>query len=250
MAAGEQNRFVAAATGTLNLVVAGCGALAAAALQSVPVAVIGGVAYAALVAWDLIGRAPQRQDPIPNPAGLKDPEARGAALALRRARQELDQVLGDSPRQIRGYMAMSTASVVEMEHRASHLIDRLDRLATYLQTADSKGVRSQLDRLRAQASGSADAEARAQFESAASAREEQLRTLADLQDARDRTSAHLARIVAAYEALPARVVRMRALDAQAADTLSGDVGQELDRMNQEIAAFEQTLESLAQKVPA
>src|SRR5262249_22801295 len=133
---------------------------------------------------------------------------------------------------------------------ASHLIDRLDRLATHLPTPDSKGVRSQLDPLPAPASRSAHAEARAQVESAAPAREEQLRTLADPQDAPRRTSAHLARIVAAYEALPARVVRMRALDAQAADTLSGDVGQELDRMNQEIAAFEQTLESLAQKVPA
>ncbi|HYV65922.1 MAG TPA: hypothetical protein VE964_06745, partial [Myxococcales bacterium] len=68
--------------------------------------------------------------------------------------------------------------------------------------------------------------------------------------ARDRVSAHLSRIVATYEALPARVVHMRALDAEAADAMGGDLGQELDRMNHEIAAFEDTLKTLSVKVPA
>ena len=46
------------------------------------------------------------------------------------------------------------------------------------------------------------------------------------------------------EALPGKVVRMRALDAQAMDQLTGDVKDELDRMNVEIQSFEETLTTL------
>jgi hypothetical protein len=45
-------------------------------------------------------------------------------------------------------------------------------------------------------------------------------------------------------------MHLRALDGQAIDALSGDVNQELDRMNQEVAAFEDTLKSLSVRVPA
>jgi len=37
---------------------------------------------------------------------------------------------------------------------------------------------------------------------------------------------------------------MRALDAQAVDVVSGDVNQELDRINREIGAFEETLKDV------
>jgi hypothetical protein len=42
-------------------------------------------------------------------------------------------------------------------------------------------------------------------------------------------------------------MKMRALDAQAADDLSGDVGRELTEMNVGLQAFEETLESLVQE---
>jgi hypothetical protein len=244
------SRLATSATSTLNLVVAGCAGVAAAALHSVPLALIGGTAYLALVAWDMLGRLPGESDPLPDPAKLTDPEAGNAAKALRAARRELNDVLETSPRQIRNYMAMSTASVVEMEQRAAHLIERLEQLAVYLKTTDRKAVESQLQKLRSQAEATTDVEARAQLEGAVAARDEQVRALYELQEARERLSAHLARLIAAYEGLPARVVRMRALDGQAADALSGDMGAELDRMNHEIAAFEETLASLAKRVPA
>ena len=61
---------------------------------------------------------------------------------------------------------------------------------------------------------------------------------------------NLARLVATYQGLPGRVVHMRALDAQAVDALSGDVNQELDRMNHEMAAFEETLKVTPPEVRA
>ncbi len=41
-------------------------------------------------------------------------------------------------------------------------------------------------------------------------------------------------------------MRLRALDAQAMDSLSGNVNEELDSFNLEIKSFEETLKSLAE----
>jgi hypothetical protein len=107
-----------------------------------------------------------------------------------------------------------------------------------------------MERLAAQAKASRDAEAREQLEAAGAARQQQLAALQALSDARDRVHAQLERVLATYESLPARAVHLRTLDAQAADSLSGDVSQELDRMNHEIAAFEDSLKELSMRVPA
>ena len=47
--------------------------------------------------------------------------------------------------------------------------------------------------------------------------------------------------------LPAKIVRMRALDADAMDRLGGDVNGELERVNDEMKSFEETLRSLGDK---
>jgi uncharacterized membrane protein len=95
-------------------------------------------------------------------------------------------------------------------------------------------------------SQTADAEARAQYQSALKARQELLQTLHDLVAARERIHASMLSIAATLEGLPAKIVRMRALDARAMDKLTGDVKDELDRMNGEISTFEETLRSLGE----
>jgi hypothetical protein len=54
------------------------------------------------------------------------------------------------------------------------------------------------------------------------------------------------RIVATLEGLPAKIVRMRALDAQAMDQLSGSMHDELDPMDVELKALEETLATLGE----
>ena len=90
-----------------------------------------------------------------------------------------------------------------------------------------------------------DAETKSQYEHALAARRDLLTTLNDLVNARERAHATLLSIAATLEALPAKIVRMRALDAQAMDALTGDVQEELSRMNGEIRTFEEVLKGLA-----
>jgi DNA repair exonuclease SbcCD ATPase subunit len=249
------------ALGTLNLVVGGFGVLAAAAMHSLPVLALGGLAYAALVAWDLANpgtwraaarpeeeRAPRVE--LPSPSSLRDPQLQQAARGLDSAREELKRVMEESPAAIARYLDLSMTSAVELDERAARLVIRGEEIYRYLSTQDAGKVREEIRRLQAQADRTQDASAREQFQQAKASREQQLATLQELVDALDRVHANVARIVATAEGLPARVMHMRALDGQAIDALSGDVNQELDRMNQEVAAFEDTLKSLSVRMPA
>lgn len=238
-------------TNTLNLLVAGGAAVAAAATQSLPLLAVGGAAYAALVAWDLTTRRKAAAfDELPDPARLSDPDGKRAVAALLAAHQELERVLADSPEGIARYLDLALASASELEDRAGRLALRLDELSKYLAGASAGAIRKELQSLQQSAVRTQDAEAREQFQSAASARQKQLQTLEEIGAARDRCVAHLSNLVATYESLPARVVHMRALDAQAADVMSGDLGKELGKVNQDIATFEETLKSLGERVPA
>ena len=58
--------------------------------------------------------------------------------------------------------------------------------------------------------------------------------------------ANLSRIVATMEGLPPKIVRLRALDDQAVDKLSGTINEELENINGDLAAFEETLKSLTE----
>lgn len=247
--AGAGKVLASASTETLNLVVAGSAAVGAAALASWPVAVLGGLAYAALVAWDVASpsywkKVLARKPPpsrLPPADRFPDPEVRHAIEALHHARAQLDRVLLEAPASVQGYVGMSLLSIGELEERAGTLARRSLDMGRYLATVDLEQVRRGIARLEEQAAAASDAEARAQFESAKVARQEQLRTLSEIALARERAHANLARITATIEALPAKVIKMQVLDSQAIDAMSGDMNEELDRMNGELRAFEETL---------
>ena len=98
----------------------------------------------------------------------------------------------------------------------------------------------------ARARGARDVAAKADYEAAATAAHERARAIDDLGNTRDRALAHLAKIAAVIQAVPSKLVRLRALDDEARGTLTGDVGAELERMNVDLRAFEQTLESIVE----
>lgn len=248
-------RVLARSAGSvLNLTVAGASALGAAALHSWPVLALGGAAYAALVAWDLASPAFWRQVlsgaheeasavRLPDPDSLKEPRVRDAVRAIAAAHAWLERTLKESPETVRSHMGLALSSLHELEGRAARLAVRGEELARFLASVDPGAVREQIRLASDQAAGTRDAEARAQYESARAAREEQLAALVDIDAARERVLANLARIAATYQGLPAKVMRLHALDAQATESMYGDLNEELGRMNGEIGAFEETLKS-------
>jgi len=242
--------IASAMTGTLNLVVAGSAAVGAALMNSIPILAIGGAAYVALVAWDLASPAHWKRalrskqlaaSEMPDPDTLVDATVKKHVRSLLATKRELTEVLSHNPEQVNQYVAMALGSLSELEERAARLAARAEDVSRYLAGASPEMVREEIRRLDKQVKLTSDEDARAEYQRAREAHEQKLTTLKSLADARDRLYANLSRLVATYESLPARIVHMRTLDAQAMDALSGNVNQELDRMNHEMAAFEETL---------
>jgi hypothetical protein len=247
----------AASTWT-SLGVAGTALVAAAALGSWPILAIGGAAYAALVAWDLsspdfwkkaLGGVGPEAARLPAPAKLRDPALRKAVTGILGARAEVARVLAETPDDIKANLAGAIGQLAELERHAALLVQRGEGLFGYLATVDVAAARSELATVEARIQGARDAEARAQYQTAKTARIEQLQAIQDLDDAMDRVRAQLSTLVATLEGLAPKIVRMRALDAQAMDELSGSVTDELSHMNSEIRVFEETLKSLAEVQP-
>ena len=242
-----------AAAGPLNLSVLGGAVVGALALASWPIAAIGGAAYAALVASDvssaefrrrvLFGKQPPRKL---RPDALRDPAVAAAVAKIAAARAEVDQVVRGTPERVQRVIGGALASIEELEGHGARLALRADEVSRYLATVDTAEIERDGGELADRAARSADPGTRDGYRAAAEAAGERLAAVKDIARARERTLAHLARIAATLAGVPAKLVRLRALDDQASDSLSGDVGAELDRMNVDLRAFEETLESIVE----
>lgn len=242
-----------AATGKLNVSALGLGALAAAGFHSWPVLALGGAAYLALAAWDLASEsfwkkvleAPRAQrDSLPALGDVKDAEVRASVQRIQAARQSIDRALAEAPTEVSLHVRASLGGLEELDARAARLVELAEGLTHHLSGVNEPALRAEAAQLTAKAAAASDAESRALYQEASAAREEQLRALADVRTARERLLANLARIVGNLEGVPTRVVRMRVLDAESQTGSSDEIGWEIGRINGELAALEQTLETL------
>lgn len=261
---GERPRFsrvlARSATNTWGLVMAGAGAVAAAATGSWAILALGGAAYAAMVGLDAVNprtwkkAAPQGRLPgrtrveLPPPERIGDPATREAVAALHVAQTDLARVLAETPADVSSHLSEALAALGELETRAARLVARAEDLARFLAGASIDGVRQELVRLERRIAAAGDQQARGQLESAREAKREHLRAIEDIGLSKERVDANLHQIVAVLSGLPAKLMRMRALDDQAMDDLGGDVGEELDRVNADIRAFEETLRTVTEAV--
>lgn len=227
----------------LQLSVAASAGVGAVAMHSWPVLALGGLTYAALVAYDLLQTGP-KVSPRPELDKLDDPDAVQACRAVSVTSSELVRVLADTPQEVRAHLGSSIASLAELEERATALLVRVDSLSRYLASIDLSGDRAGAERLSVQARSARDVEARTQYQLAHDAAQERLTAVEDIARARERALASVAQIASTISSVSAKLVRMRALDEQAQDALGGDISRELSRVNVELKAFEETLEAL------
>jgi hypothetical protein len=243
------------ATSPLNLSVIGAAALGAVALSMWPLAALGGAAYAALVVSDVSNPEFRRRAlgrsgaALPNPKHLKDPELRELVGKLAAARKDIDTTVSETPQRVRRNLTTTLRSLEELQGHAAILILRANDLGIYLDRVDLTQAREEATELNRRADGARDHGTAKEYELAAKAAAERLAALDDIESGRQRIFADLARILATLRGVPPKIVRMRALDDRASDSLTGDFDRELDRMNTDLRAFEQTLEALAEVPP-
>lgn len=226
-------------------------------LHSIPVVSVGVLAYGALVAWELLGKGapgvPTRKGlpdrvPLPDPNTFADPEVRASITSLDDAQRALWAAAREAPGNVLACVLPAIAGANELTTHALDLARRAEELNDFLRTQDRKKILADAGRLQAAAKKTRDGSARDGFDKAAANRAEQLGAVDEIADARDRAISALAKVVTTMEALPAKIVRMKALDAIAMDAMGDDVTTDLTRLNDDIRVFESTLRSFATPV--
>ena len=242
----SQEGVLAAATNVAALGVAGVAGLGAVALHSWAIAGVGLVTYGALFAWELATKKEKgrRDDRGVSDKPIADPATRSALEAVDKARREIASALEEAPSDIAQSLLGIRLASDEMHDKAARLAHAADEISEFLRTAHPGALAQDLASLDQRIAGTRDEETRAQYKSARMARAEHLDTLQELSRARERTYASLLSIAATMQGIPSKIVRVRTLDRQAADLAYGDVREELERMNQEMAGFEETLREL------
>lgn len=240
--------LLVAATRPTSLLVLGGSVAAGLALHITALPALGALAYAALFTWEAVsaGDRPKARTTfaLPDPGTMRDPSVRYAVTHLQRARTELDQVLADTPADIVGGVREALVRIDELWTHSGTLIEQAERLYTYLSTQPRAEVEAEIKRLGERIADTRDPQAQAEYERARATRAGQLETLSRIEGARDRALAHLAGIQAVVEGLGPKVVHMRALDAEEQRTISLDVSRELERTNDDVRAFESSLQGL------
>jgi hypothetical protein len=238
----------------LNVGVAAAGTIAAVALASWPIFAIGAVAYAALVAWDVVTpqfwqevyATPEPVSALPPLDKLADPATRDAVGQLTAARKALDETLAETPPDVIAHLATTLASLRELDGHAARLVVRAEDIARHLGLVNVAALEADGQKLAARARTTTDATAKASFEQAGAARADAIATIRELERAKDRIDGNLMRLVAMMSGLPTKVVQMRALDAETMDELSGNVADELEAMGNEIKTSEEIMKSIGE----
>lgn len=236
----------------------GLGAVAGAATVAIAltnpiVAAIGGGVYVLSVAIDAARRrrAKDKRKRIQSVIGgmpdiddIKDPETRATVAKMLAARQNLQKVIDETPSDILIQLQKTIDSLSQLELYASSLVKRAEDTTAYLGSVNLPALVQEVKTLAQRAAAAKDPEARAGYDQAKNARMEQIRALKDLKANKERVDANLMRVVAVLGALPTKIVRLRALDAQAMEQLSGDITHDLTQMGEELQTSEKVIREL------
>jgi hypothetical protein len=249
--AGNRKSIARASVNPVSLGVAGAAATLAIGLGSVPLAVLGGLAYVTMVAFDAMTPA-KRAAPtavvtsLPEPKSLTDESTREALEKIVASKKELERVLDETPPDVLANLSTTLSSVHAIDSYAARLIGRGEDIAKHLAGVNLASLVEEVKDLSGRAEGTSDPDAKKTFEEAKAARMDELRTLKELKKQKDRIDANLMRIVAVLGSLPTKVVHMRALDAQAMDRISGDMNEELEAVGQELKTSEEVIKQVGE----
>jgi hypothetical protein len=148
------------------------------------------------------------------------------------------------PPEVRAHVRFAVGSLEQLESCAARLVNRAEELKRYLSGVERQGIVDESRRLEDLVRRTIDPDAQREYRDAKRVRDMQLEALDEVSRAYERMTARLTRVAATIEGLPARIVRIRLLDAESRDDLSTELDEELGRVGVELATCEQTLTAL------
>ncbi len=240
-----------AAFNPLNLGIAAGAATLALGLGSLPLGLLGGLAYLAMVAFDAMSSDKKTASPrltvpssLPEPKTLVDPDIRAAVEKLIASKAALQRALDETPPEVLTSVSTTVASLGQLEAYAARLAARGDDIMKHLKGIDIDALVAEVKQLTQRARDATNPGSRTTFEEAKQARMDELRALKDLKSTKETIDANLMRVCAVYGALPTKVVQLRALDAQQLDQISGDMNEELTAVRDELQTSEKIMKNV------
>ena len=238
-----------ASVNPINLGVGAGAAVLAIGLSSLPLGLLGGLAYVALVAFDAMTgkkklRAPVIPTVLPDPKTIRDAETRACVEKIRASKVQLQRAIDETPSDVIAHMATTLSTLQTLEAHAARLVARNEDIVQYLTGVDINALVTEVKQLQQRARDASHPSSRQMLEEATKARMDQLRSLKELKATKESIDAQLSRLVAVYGALPTKLVHMRALDAATMDQLSGDMTQELQAVDEELKTSEKVIKNL------
>lgn len=233
----------------LNLGVAAGAATLAIGLGSLPIGILGGLAYVAMVAWDAM--TPDKRPTtttlpvrLPDPKTIADPDTRAAVEKIVASKAALERSLAETPEDVITNLQTTLATLAQLESYAARLVTRAEDISRYLRDVNREALVEEVRVLTQRARDASHPDSRKTLDEAKEARMEELRALEDLKSTRETIEAQLLRLVAVFGALPTKVVQLRALDAEALDRLSGNMNAELNAVRTELKTSEKVIKGL------
>jgi hypothetical protein len=243
-------RFGRATVNPVNIGIAAAAATLAIGLGSLPIGIIGGFAYLAMVAWDSVSGGKRGSKPtrlpttLPEPKSVQDSELRRHVEKLVASKAAIERAIDETPGDVMAHLSTTLSTLHQLEGYAARLVHRGEDIARFLRGVNLEALVEEVRVLTHRAQDASHPESRKTFEEAKKARMDELRTLKELVATKDSIDANLTRVVAVFGALPTKVVHMRALDAQALDRLSGDMNEELEAVGSELQTSEKVMKNL------
>lgn len=187
---------------------------------------------------------------LPDPARMTDPLARSAIFTIAAGHAEVARLIAELPEAVRRHVDFTVETLEELEWCAARLAERSEQMVRYLQGVRRDAVQSEVRRLGEIVRCARDPGSRREYQAALALRLEQLQAVDDITRAHERVSASLLRVVVTVETLPARLMRLCVLEAEAREDLAGELNDEMGRMQGELLASEQALRALSPSSPA
>jgi hypothetical protein len=244
-----------AATQPVSLGVVAASAVLASGLASWPLGLLGCLAYGALVAhdtlspsfWRSVGAPSAAPLPkLPSADSIRDPGTREAVASIAAAKSELARAIDETSPDVVATLSDTLGSLRELDGQVATLVSRAEDIARHLSSVDINALKAESAQLGARAVATSDSEAKTSFLEAKAARDDEVRSLGELRQAKDRVDATLLRFVAVLEGVPTKIVHMRALDAQALDQVSGGLNAEIESIADEVKRSEVIMKSLGE----
>jgi hypothetical protein len=233
----------------INLGIAAGAATLAIGLGSLPIGILGGLAYLAMVAFDAL--SPNKPKPaakipttLPDPKGIKDPQTRASVTRILTSKATLQRTLEETPPDVIAHMTTTLATLQQLEAYGARLVVRNEDIVTHLAGVDVAALVEEIKDIQQRAQDATNPGSKTSLDQARAARMEELRALKELKATKDSIDAQLMRLVAVFGALPTKLVHMRALDAEAVDRLSGDMNEELEAVSSELKTSEKVIKNL------